>query len=246
MPMHDWTRVNAGAFHDFHGSWIYSIHHALNGGLLPEGYYARAEQVAGEIGPDVITLQERDTDSTSQPHAGGTAVLEMAPPQVRYTAEAKASKPKLKPRRLTIRHASNDRVIAILEIVSPSNKSRTKDARQFVDKILSAVESGIHATVIDPFPATTTVPHGFHDMIWKKLGGRPYKLPAEPPLQFASYEAVQPPKCYVELLSSGDPIPSMPLFLQPNRYVSLPLEQTYGTAWEFTPKIDKVALTSPS
>jgi uncharacterized membrane protein len=48
MPVHDWTLVEAGIFHDFHTAWIISIRSALNQGILPEGYYAMAEQHAGE------------------------------------------------------------------------------------------------------------------------------------------------------------------------------------------------------
>ena len=36
MPVHDWTRVEAGIFHDFHVAWLPEIRKALNGGLLPE------------------------------------------------------------------------------------------------------------------------------------------------------------------------------------------------------------------
>jgi hypothetical protein len=31
MPMHDWTRVSAGTYHDFHNAWITHIKEALNG-----------------------------------------------------------------------------------------------------------------------------------------------------------------------------------------------------------------------
>jgi hypothetical protein len=58
MPVHDWTRVSAGTFHDFHQAWIIAIRDALNDGLLPEGYYAMAEQVAGRPHPDVLALEE--------------------------------------------------------------------------------------------------------------------------------------------------------------------------------------------
>jgi hypothetical protein len=43
MPIHDWTRVRANRFHDFHQSWTIAIRNALNGGLLPDGYLAMAE-----------------------------------------------------------------------------------------------------------------------------------------------------------------------------------------------------------
>lgn len=43
MPIHDWTRVAAGIFHDIHHDWIFTIKHALNQGVLPPDYYALAE-----------------------------------------------------------------------------------------------------------------------------------------------------------------------------------------------------------
>jgi hypothetical protein len=57
MPMHDWTKVEAGIFHAFHHEWISEISRALNRGLLPDTYYALPEQVAAGFGPDVLTLQ---------------------------------------------------------------------------------------------------------------------------------------------------------------------------------------------
>ena len=55
MPLHDWTRVDAGIFHDFHTVWIGNLRTRLNSGLLPADYYALAEQIAGGLGPDVLT-----------------------------------------------------------------------------------------------------------------------------------------------------------------------------------------------
>src|SRR5581483_8630143 len=46
MPIHDWTRVDAGIFHAFHHEWITEIGRALNRGLLPPDYYALPEQQA--------------------------------------------------------------------------------------------------------------------------------------------------------------------------------------------------------
>ena len=57
MPIHDWTRVDAGIFHHFHHAWVDEIARALNRGGLPFGYYAMAEQIAGGLGPDVLTLK---------------------------------------------------------------------------------------------------------------------------------------------------------------------------------------------
>ena len=40
MPIHDWTRVDAGLFHAFHQDWIVILARALNAGVLPPDYFA--------------------------------------------------------------------------------------------------------------------------------------------------------------------------------------------------------------
>lgn len=59
MPIHDWSRVDSGIFHHLHLGWIARLNDRLNGGLLPEPYYALAEPVLGEAVPDVIALHTR-------------------------------------------------------------------------------------------------------------------------------------------------------------------------------------------
>lgn len=44
MPIHDWTRVDHGTFHDFHQGWAVQIRSALNAGILPDDYEAKVEQ----------------------------------------------------------------------------------------------------------------------------------------------------------------------------------------------------------
>ncbi len=61
MPIHDWTRMTAGTFHAFHNVWMAHLQKALNGGVLPHGYYALGAQRPGEVGPDVLT-RHADTD----------------------------------------------------------------------------------------------------------------------------------------------------------------------------------------
>jgi len=50
MPVHDWTRVDAGIFHAFHHDWITDLARALNRGILPGDYYALPEQHAAGFG----------------------------------------------------------------------------------------------------------------------------------------------------------------------------------------------------
>ena len=122
MPIHDWTRVEAGIFHDFHATWIPIIKHALNK-VLPRDYYALSEQIAGGLGPDVLTLQAPAGTPSGLPSSpGGVAVAER-PPRAKVHLTTNLDPYAAKARTVTIRHASDHRVVAVIEIVSPGNKN---------------------------------------------------------------------------------------------------------------------------
>ena len=113
MPVHDWTRVEAGLFHSLHVTWIAELNRALNAGLLPPGYYALAEQHAGRTIADVLTLHASPACQEPlplPPATGGSAVAE-APPRVRrkHTVEPAAV---ARRRTLAIRHVSGHRLVA--------------------------------------------------------------------------------------------------------------------------------------
>src|SRR5580693_5707041 len=101
MPIHDWTRVRANRFHDFHQSWTIAIRNALNGGLLPDGYLAMAEQITGGPEPDVVTLS-----LPIKPGEGATGGLLLAetPPKVRMQTRSDAVTYARKANRVTVRH----------------------------------------------------------------------------------------------------------------------------------------------
>lgn len=237
MPMHDWTRVSAGTFHHFHSGWITQISDALNDGLLPSDYYAMAEQVAGDIGPDVITLQTSDgpEETSGEESQGGTAV-QVCPPKVRYAAEFEMDEYVLKQKDLVIHHSSDDRIVAMIEILSPGNKSNKRNLRSFLDKSLAALTKGIHLLLVDLQPPTKRDPQGIHGLIWGELNDTPYNAPPDKPLTLAAYSAGRPKKAYVEPIAVGDVLTDMPLFLAPRHYVAVPLEVTYQAAWRGVPR----------
>ena len=53
-------------------------------------------------------------------------------------------------------------------------------------------------------------------------------------------------KAYIEPVAVGDVLPHMPLFLDPELYVHVPLEATYQTAWEAVPAFWRDVLTRPA
>jgi hypothetical protein len=237
MPIHDWSRVFDGAFHAFHHAWITHIQESLNGGILPAGYYAMAEQVAKRAIADVLTLRSkngpRDVEP-NQPIRGATAVA-TAPPRVQRCDRIEAEPFTRRQNSVVIRHASDDRVIALIEILSAGNKSSNKEFRAFVNKAVRFLERGYHLLLIDLHARTKRDPGGIHPVIWAKLGGRSKPMPAEKTLTLAAYDAAPPLTAYVEPVAVGDTLIDMPLFLAPDWYVPVPLEATYQAAYRGVP-----------
>jgi hypothetical protein len=237
MPVHDWTRVSAGIFHSFHLSWTDAIMAALNAGLLPADYYALAEQVVGEFGPDVLTLKFTGPDAepteTTPQHK---TTLALAPPKVSFTAQTEMDQYALKQRTVVIRHSSGDRVVALIEIVSPGNKASRHSLRSFVEKAAAAIYRGFHLLVLDVHQPTRRDPQGIHGVIWEEIADDPYHAPPDKPLTLAAYEAGIPKTAYIEPVAIGDLLLDMPLFLDQGIYVNVPLEATYREACSKMPQ----------
>jgi len=248
MPIHDWTKVSAGTWHDFHVAWITEIRNVLNEGLLPRDYYAQAEQIAGPLGPDVLTLQEIESDGISEPveSEDGNGGIALAPPKTRISEEAEMNEYVLKRRTLVIRHSSGDRIIALLEIVSPGNKSSRHAIESFVEKAAEALYRGYHLLIIDLFPPTPRDPNGIHARIWSQFSKDPTPLPPDEPLTLAAYSAGPVKHAYVEPAAVGARLFDMPLFLTPDWYVNVPLEATYQAAYRGVPRRWREVLETPS
>jgi hypothetical protein len=248
MPIHDWTRVDAGIFHAFHVNWIAELNKALNAGLLPPGYYCLPEQHASSSIPDLLTLHASPAVEKPLPPApatGGLALAE-APPKVQRK-QTVGSVARTRRRTLAIRHVSEHRLIAILEIVSPANKDRLRSVADFAGKVVAALAYGVHALVVDLFPPGPYDSAGMHGAIWQRLEKteEPYDLPEDDPLTLASYVAAEPVDIYLEHPAVGDSLPEMPLFFRPDRYIYVPLEATYQEAYRSMPAFWRDVLEQP-
>lgn len=237
MPAHDWRRVDAGTFHHFHSGWVMRLSDQLNGGMLPDGYYAMAEQHAGRAIADVLALHSGDEDIANNSDDGGVAVL-TAPPRVgrKVVASANATYRQLR-RTLAIRHVSGHRVVALIEIVSPGNKDRETNVEEFAEKAQAALRAGVHLLLVDLFPFGRHDPHGLHGAIWEPFDPEDYQPPADKPLMQASYVADQVPEAYLEPFAVGDTLTDMPLFLTHRGHIDIPLEATYQAAFQSVPAV---------
>jgi hypothetical protein len=233
MPIHAWSRVDPGVFHDFHQAWTIEIRNALNAGGLPPGLFAMTEQILGGRIPDVVTLQRRPKPAATPGTAGGVAVVD-APPKARFIRSAEIDRYARQANRLLIKHRLGQ-VVAVLEIVSPGNKSSGPALRSFVRKAEELLRQGINLLVVDLFPPSPRDPQGIHKAIWDEILEEPFELPPDKPLLVAAYAADDLPTAYVEPVAVGDALPEMPIFLEPGVYVPAPLEASYETTWSKCP-----------
>jgi hypothetical protein len=250
MPIHDWTRVDHGTFHDFHQGWAPQIRSALNNGLLPPEYEAKVEQHTDDGIPDVLTLQLTTPPAgngpgapASGPTSGLSSVL-TAPPKVQFTSEFEAD-PYTKLRKTVVIRSGEDRVVALIELVSPGNKSSKHGIREFVRKVTGAIDHGIHVLVVDLFPPGPRDPNGIHPVIWSEYRDETFTPPPGKPLTLVAYESGPTIRAHIQPAAVGDPLPDMPLFLAPGLYVNIPLEPTYAAAFEGITRRTRDRLNAP-
>jgi hypothetical protein len=233
MPIHDWTRVEAGTFHSFHQQWITYLCASLNTGGLPDGFFAMPEQIIGGPIPDVVALQtSAPRKSLNRPNR---AVPVTTPPKVRIVQQAETDRYAAKADRVVIKHARGQ-VIALIEIVSPGNKNSWHAIRTFVDKMADLLDQGIHILIVDLFPPSVRDPQGIHKAIWQEITDESFELPADKKLTTVAYSAGSLKVAYVEPLAVGDVLPDMPIFLEPGLHVPVALEATYQATWDVFPE----------
>jgi hypothetical protein len=246
MPLHDWTRVEPGLFHDFHSTWLVELKRELQR-TLPPSYYALVEQIAGGFGPDVLTLEEPDSgDGEGNGLAGGGVAVIDAPPKVQFEVKAEIDAYAAKAKHLTVRHFSHDRIVAVLEVVSPGNKSNGYGVTSFIRKAIDFIHSGVHLLIVDPHPPGPRDPEGLHRLIWDKIdSSSSFQMPKDKNRLLAAYRVGSDIHAYLNTVGVGDGLPAMPLFLTTGRYLPVDLEATYLRAFELVPSKYQRILESP-
>lgn len=240
MAIHDWTRVDAGVFHHLHTTWIPDIMRTLIP-ILPKGYYPMVEQNASGPIPDVLALQRSSGDNGVHrdipPPVPGSGVIALAeaPPRTPIRSRIERDLYAARARIIAVRHSSDDRLVAVIEIVSPGNKHSKSAFGDFLEKSLDFLQSGVHLLIIDLFPPTPRDPRGIHGAIMSDLGDDEFIQPADAPLTFASYTGGLFVESFVQPAAVGDELPTMPLFLESDAYVNLPLAASYESAYSTVP-----------
>lgn len=243
MPLHDWSNVESGVFHAFHTAWIVEIRNALNTAILPSSYYALTEEHTGFYVADVLTLhvpptiEEPSRLNAGEERSGGIALAE-APPMISAHEKIEMEIAEMQ-RFLSIRHLSSHRVVALLEIVSPGNKSNLARYESFVHKTVDAIRRRLNVLLVDVHETGRCYQDGINASIRNMLAPHATPIIDKPRHSTLASYSPDPPRVvdiYLEHVAPDMPLPDMPIFLKPDRYVNVPLESTYLEAWKGMPK----------
>src|SRR5207244_10141096 len=109
--------------------------------------------------PDVLTLQTQPANGNAAETGSGHAATKIPTrPQTQFTAETDAEFYRRKKSSIAVRHVSGDRIVAMLEIVSPGNKASRHAFRAFVAKACELLAHRIHLLIRYPFPPGPRTP----------------------------------------------------------------------------------------
>ena len=225
MPLRDHFRPPLDLTHpwgELHGGWPMVIVQQLFG-KLPPGYTAAPSTHLGgtSFEVDVAAMHPGRTP----PPAGGTATA-TAPAPTR-TVEADLPDPDEFEVRV---YASGRRLVAAVELVSPSNKDRPKSRREFVAKCAGLLADGVSVSVVD---VVTDKGFSLYADLLAEIGGADPALGADPPPTYAvalrSRDGDRRPllDAWYHPLAVGGRLPELPLWLAEDAAVMLDLEASY-------------------
>jgi hypothetical protein len=211
----------------FHVNWAGAIADSLNEDLLPEGYFAEEHAHAGaRIEIDVATFTEENTTAIKS----AVATRTYAPPAPSTILPAAF------PDEFEVRVYESEggsRLVAAIELVSPSNKDREAHRRAFANKCAGYLAQGISLIVVD---VVTSRSANLHIEIMRKLGNATNAIlaPNENLYAVAYRPVVRQKNELIEIwalaLAIAQELPTLPLALSAELCLPIDLEATYTIA----------------
>lgn len=214
----------------FHAAWAEAMARLLNADQLPHHYVAEAYvKLSVQVETDVGTFQENGNASSAS-DGGGVAVWAPVQPTASVTlpvAELESFEVRI------INDEEGPRVVAAIELVSPANKDRPAHRRMFAAKCASYLLEHVGLVVVDVVTERTG---NLHRELIDTLQISPATLALGPrDLYAAAYRmhgqaAPFTLDLWVEALSLGAALPTLPLWLSADQAVPLHLEESYLAA----------------
>ncbi len=125
------------------------------------------------------------------------------------------------------------RLVAAVEIVSPTNKDRPEHRRAFAAKCAGLLQNHVSLAIVD---IVTTRHFNLYAELLEMLGeADPSLTPTRPPIYAAACREVQKNdawqlEAWAHALALGEPLPTLPLWVAHDLAVPLELEQSYEEA----------------
>jgi hypothetical protein len=202
--------------------------------LLPAGYVAEPRVRLGAVCEvDVGTFEDElaaPGGAAAGGSGGGTATLTEPALAPTWTAEADLSEPDEYGVRVYDERDGGPRLVAALEIVSPRNKDRPEARAAFAAKAAALLRRGVCVSVVD----LVTVRHfNLYAETLDLFGRADPALGTDPPPAYAATCRGRPAgrRTFLDTwfypLAVGQPLPAVPLWLDPQVHVVVDLEAGY-------------------
>ena len=219
MPLRDHFRPpldNAHSWEGFHAQWPAVIVQHLRK-KLPDGYTAA---------PRLHSGYDPSEDN------GGVAVAVWAPPRPSVAVET--TLPEYDEYEVRIYDAKRGRhLVAAIEIVSPANKDRPETRNAFVAKCAALLQNGVAVSIVD---LVTVRQFNLYAEVMTFIGHGDQVLSADPQhlyavsCRYARKRKRTMLETWPHVLTLGQPLPTLPLWLSADRVVPLDLEASYEQA----------------
>ena len=217
----------------FHVNWAGALADVLNESLLPQGYFAEEHVHSGAaVEINVATFEE----SSSVFVAGAAGSIATLPARVWSPGAPTMVIPAAFPdgfEVLVFNSEGGARLVAAIELVSPSNKDRGAHRRTFAIKCASYLCQGVSLIVVD---IVTSRQANLHNEMMQLTGqGDEFMRSADETLYAIAYRPVvrdqlEQIDAWPVTLAVGEPLPTLPLFLNAELALPLDLEATYAAA----------------
>ena len=240
MPLRDHFRPPVDlkrSWAELHGMWPAAIVRQLHS-ILPDNYAAGPGVHLGATFEIDVSAYEEDNGGTEEPSwnpgasesDGGVAVATRAFPPPTLTIETDL--PDQDEYEVRVYDDRRGRtLVAAVEIVSPANKDRPDSRRAFVSKCAALLQKGVCVSVVD---VVTTRQFNLYADLLGLIGRTDPAFGPEPPYLYAvtlrgrKRERRRPLlDCWSYPLALGQPLPTLPLWLDTDLAVPLELEASY-------------------
>jgi Protein of unknown function (DUF4058) len=219
-----WSAVNA--------AWGVALMGWLNRHLPRDEYRAVTNiRLGSGVEADVAEFKHAETPGGGR---NGAVTTAPAPPAVLTVSATFPEEIEIEIRE----EIDGDRLVAVIELVSPANKKELDERESFVAKCVSYLRKGIGLVIID---VVTERHANLHNELMRAIGGAAPQLMADSPTYVSGYRPVHRRKTGTNEIEVwpypavvGQLIPAVPLGLRGGPVVLLDLEATYTTALEAT------------